>query len=282
MPDLFPDVITFVLCGFVVAGAHLIYATVGFGAGMFSIALLALLLPELAETVATLLLLTFMTEVWVLVHAWREAKVRLLLGLLPTAAVGMWLGTELLVAGNVAWLKRVLGVVIVAAGVWFLYEERRRRTSSKQEPKCGVNNLLHGVKPVSPAFFSAGRKRFLTPFLTGLPAGLASGTLAGLFGTGGPPVIIFLRAHGLDKGAFRATLLWFFLLMSFLRTTGYLRAGILTGSEVTAALWLLPAALAGTRLGMVLHRRMSQRGFQMAVSILLILLGGLLALGGGR
>ena len=111
MPGLFPDMTTFVLCALVVAGAQLIYATAGFGAGMFSIALLAMILPDLGPAVATLYVLTFLTEVWVLLHAWRQAKARLLLGLLPTTMLGMWLGTELLLLGNVAWLKRVLGVI---------------------------------------------------------------------------------------------------------------------------------------------------------------------------
>ncbi len=65
MPELFPSVTVFVLCGLVVACAQMIYATVGFGAGMFSIALLAMLLPDLAGAVAALLLLTLVTEVWV-------------------------------------------------------------------------------------------------------------------------------------------------------------------------------------------------------------------------
>ena len=107
----------------------MIYATVGFGAGMFSIALLAMLLPDLGATIATLFILTLVTEVWVLCHAWRQAKVRLLLGLLPTTAAGMWLGTELLAGEDASGLKRALGAVIVMAGAWFLYEERRRKAA---------------------------------------------------------------------------------------------------------------------------------------------------------
>ena len=275
MPDLFPNLTTFVLCGLVVAGAQLIYATVGFGAGMFSIALLALLLPDLAQAVATLLLLTFVTEAYVLIHAWRQARIRLLLGLLPMTAVGMWLGTELLVAGNVSRLKCALGVVIAAAGAWFLYTESRAKRQGSTSPgreECRQDRP-NATKEIPDSF---------ARLWTSLPAGLASGTLAGLFGTGGPPVIIFLKAHGLNKGAFRATLLWYFLLVSFLRAAGYMRAGILTTDELTAALWLLPPSLAGMLLGMALHRRVPERGFQTSVSVLLILLGGLLALGGGR
>ena len=39
MPELFPNLPTYVFCALVMAGAQLLYATVGFGAGMFSIAI---------------------------------------------------------------------------------------------------------------------------------------------------------------------------------------------------------------------------------------------------
>lgn len=267
MPELFPDVITYVLCGLIVAGASMIYATVGFGAGMFSIALLAMILPDLAPAVATLLILTFVTELWVLAHAWRQARFRLLLGLLPTMALGMWLGTELLIAGDVAWLKRALGVVVLGAGVWFLYDERGGRANREREDRPAAHPR-HG-----------GRSR--TAWLS-LPIGLASGVLAGLFGTGGPPVIVFLRGYRLDKGAFRATLLWYFFLMSFFRAGSYLSAGVLTSNEAVAAVWLLPPTLLGIALGMAAHQRLSERRFATAVSLLLVLLGALLMIGVGR
>ncbi len=269
MPDLFPNVAVLVLCALVVAGAQFIYATVGFGAGMFSIALLAMLLPDLAPAVATLLLLTLVTEVWVLARSGRHARMRLLLGLLPTTAVGMWLGTEMLAGGDVTGLKRALGVMVACAGAWFFFGERRNRTPAA---------------PADAAQPQAPHARSRLPFnvLACMAAGLAAGALAGLFGTGGPPVIICLKSHRLDKAAFRATLLWYFLLMSIFRGAAYLRAGLLTDSELTAALWLLPASLLGMVAGSAAHHRLSERHFAVAVSGLLIILGGLLLIGGGQ
>lgn len=267
MPDLFPNVVVYVICGLVMAGAQFLYATVGFGAGMFSVALLAMLLPDLAPVVATLLILTFVTELSVLSRAWRHVRFRLLLWILPTMAVGMWLGTELLVAGDVAWLKRALGVVVAAAGVWFLYDERRAGANSRRDPQPSVHANPGG----------RGRTRWISP-----PIGLASGVLAGLFGTGGPPVIIFLKGHRLDKGAFRATLLWYFMLMTVVRAGTYLHAGILTTSEAMAALWLLPPSVLGMLVGMIAHHRLSERHFAVFASVLLVLLGALLMIGVGR
>ncbi|MFH1418997.1 MAG: sulfite exporter TauE/SafE family protein [Planctomycetota bacterium] len=268
MPELFPNLTTFVLCGLIVAGAQLIYAMVGFGAGMFAIALLALVLPDLAPAVATLLILTFVTEVWVLAGHWRKAKLWLLVGLLPTMIIGMWLGTALLTGGDEAWLKRMLGLVVLAAGLWFLVGDRQRNDRPDTADAPDFDNSKQpwhrGTKWLS------------------IPAGLISGLLGGLFGTGGPPIIIFLRAYRLDKGAFRSTILWFFLLMSFVRAESYLHSGLLTWSEIVAAGWLLPPSLAGMLLGMAAHRRLSEKHFGIVVAVLLVFLGVLLMVGLGK
>ena len=268
MPELFPDMTTFVLCSLIVVGAQLIYAAAGFGAGMFSVAMLAIVLPDLAGAVVTLYVLTFLAEIWVLLHAWRQAKGRLLLGLLPTTVVGMWLGTELLLLGNVVWLKGVLGMIVAMAGAWFVFEEYRRR------------GRLSQPQPVSDEEANPPSHRTRKTYLN-LLVGLVAGTLAGLFGTGGPPVIVLLRGYGLSKGAFRATLLLYFLMASILRGGSYLHAGLLNMNGIAAAIWLLPASILGTILGMVVHRRLSENHFATAVSVLLMILGVVLLVGGG-
>ncbi len=269
MPELFPDLITYLLCALVIVGAQLIYATVGFGAGMFSVALLALILPDLRGVVATLLLVTLVTEIWVLMRAGRQGDFRLLVWLLPTMAIGMWLGTGVLVSEDVNTLKRILGLVIIAAGGWFLISERNHRRAApiEQENPPEIGKPPHGW------LHRAGWS---------IPAGFVSGVLGGMFGTGGPPVIVFLKSYRLSKGAFRATILWYFLSMSVIRAGAYLNAGVLGRQELWAALWLLPATLLGTALGMVVHDRVSDRQFGIVVSVLLVALGAMLALGRGQ
>lgn len=264
MPDLFPSMPIFIICCLIMAGGQLIYATVGFGAGMFSISLLALVLPDLAGAVATLLLITLVTEVSVLLRVWREARIRLLLGLLPTTALGMWLGTQILLAGDPAGLKRVLGCVVLLAGGWFLYQEIRYGT-----PPNGRRPAHTQQPPGKRAWWS-------------VPAGLLAGVLGGLFGTGGPPVIVFLRGYGLAKGAFRATILWYFLCMSAMRGASYTWEGVLTTRELMAAVWLLPASILGTLAGVVVHNWLSERLFGTLVAALLMALGLLLIVSGGR
>lgn len=267
MPELFPDFGSFLLSALVMACAQFIYATVGFGGGMFSVALLAFVLRDFSGTIAVLMLLTFVTEVWVVAHSWRHADRRLLVALLPTMAIGLWAGTQVLVAGNAAVLKHLLGWVIAAAGVWFLVSHR-----GDAGPGKPVATNDSGAAP--PA--TSGR------WWWAVPVGLVSGVLGGLFGTGGPPVIILFRSLRLTKAAFRATMLWYFLVMSLVRAPAYIDNGILTKDVVRAAGWLLPGSIVGMLAGGLAHRRIEERHFAQTVAVLLVVLGLLLALRGGR
>ncbi len=281
------------------AGAQLIYATVGFGAGMFSIALLALILPDLAPSVACLLFLTFITEIAVLSRHWRHARAKLLLGLVPTMAIGLYIGTHILANTNVANLKRTLGAVVAIAGIFFLYQHLRRRpisASSKtprrataleqctlpcQQSASAEHNEQNCSGTTEPDSNPTPPKSSRAAWIS-VPVGLLSGLLGGIFGTGGPPVIIYLAGFGLDKGAFRATLLWFFLIMSFIRGGTYLHAGLLNWQIIHASLWLLPPSIVGTLAGLALHHRLTERRFALLVCILLTLLGTLLLSGAGK
>jgi len=262
MPELFVNLPSFVACVLIMAGAQLIYATVGFGAGMFAVALMALVLPDLTGIVVVLLALTFLTEVWVLARSWRRAKTRLFGWLVPGMLAGLWLGTRILVTTDVSLLKRFLGLVVVGAGLYFILEKRARHDD--QNPTIEESRLPPGAVRIS------------------LPVGFASGVLGAIFGMGGPPVIIFLRACRLDKTAFRSTLLMYFLLMSLLRAGTYATAGLITAERVLAAALLLPGSVAGIIIGTTIHDRVSEHRFGQVVSLLLVMLGLLLIAGAGR
>ena len=262
MPDLFGNLLSFIACVLIMAGAQLIYTTVGFGAGMFAVALMALVLPDLTGIVVVLLILTFVAEVWVLARAWRQVRIRLLGWLVPGMAVGLWLGTRVLVTTDVSLLKRFLGLVVVAVGLYFILEHRTRQ--GDQNPTRNEERLLPRAPWIS------------------LPVGLLSGVLGAMFGTGGPPVIIFLRASRLDKAAFRSTILMYFLLMSLLRAGTYTTAGLVTVDRAVAAALLLPSSVAGIIIGTIIHDRISEHRFSQIVSVLLVVLGVLLVAGAGR
>jgi uncharacterized membrane protein YfcA len=262
MPDLFGNLPCFIICALIMAGAQVIYATVGFGAGMFAVTLMSLVLADLRGIVVVLLIPTLATEVWVLARNWNRARIRLLGWLVPGMAVGLWVGTRVLDTTDVGLLKRFLGLVVVGAGLYFLLEQRGRQLGQHV-----VTSQGHPTRRAS---------------WISLPVGLLSGGLGAMFGTGGPPVIIFLRASRLDKAAFRSTLLMYFLLMSLLRTGTYTTAGLVTVDRALAGALLLPSSFVGIIIGMIIHNHISERVFSQVVSVLLVILGALLVAGAGR
>ena len=60
------------------------------------------------------------------------------------------------------------------------------------------------------------------------PVGLSSGLLTGLFGTGGPPLVLYYQLSGADKAAFRGNLMAIFLLMTLVRVPSYAGMGLIT------------------------------------------------------
>jgi hypothetical protein len=99
-----------------------------------------------------------------------------------------------------------------------------------------------------------------------------------MFGTGGPPVIIWYRLAGADKAAFRGNLMAIWMLVSLTRLPSYGVAGLLTAPRLWSGLAVLPAVLLGGWLGHRIHLEIAERTFQRAVAVALAIIGALLLL----
>lgn len=258
IPPLFHgSLLIYLLCLLILIGGQVIYATVGFGAGMFAVTLLVILLDDLQGVVSTLLLLTWITEVLVLSREWRYAWRKLLFVIVPPLFVGVFFGTKLLASGSGEALKIVLGIVMALAGLHFLASDIRSRRAEEDS-----NNASSEPRRVHPWMVGAG-----------IPAALASGVLGACFGTGGPPIIVLFKSMKLDKRLFRATILSFFFATSVSRITTGIWLGTLGMDNVRAAIWLVPGSIIGTILGAKIYKRLSEQHFARTVSILITLLG---------
>jgi uncharacterized protein len=224
----------------VVAAATAIYVLLGFGSGLIALGTLALILPDLRDVVVLLLLVSLPPEVWVVASTRRAVQWRGALLVLAGIAVGVPLGTALLDRVDPGLLLVALGAFLVLAGLALLAD------------------------PVRAVTF---------PSWTAPPVGLVSGVLSGLFGTGGPPLILYYRLAGVDKGTFRANLMAVFLVVTLVRLPSYAVAGLLTVPRLLSALLLLPAVIVGVVVGHRVHLRLGEQGFRRLVSIALVLLG---------
>lgn len=231
----------------VLVAAEAIYVLLGFGAGLVAVGSLALLLPDVRDVVVLLLLVNLPAELFVVVSSWREIQWRGVSTLLVGIAVGIPLGAWLLGFGDPRLLLVVLGGVLLMVGVAFL--------------------------------FSRADRRWRWPKWVVAPVGLVSGLLTGLFGTGGPPLVLYYQLAGIDKGTFRGNLMAIFLFMTLVRVPSYAGLGLITPERLWSSLMVLPAVLVGAWLGNTLHLRIEEATFRRLVAGALVALGVLLLVG---
>jgi uncharacterized membrane protein YfcA len=224
----------------VIGFGYVVFGLTGFGASLFTVPVLSHLFP-LPLVLALAALLDLAGAISVGIHGRREAAMHELKLLVPFSLVGAVLGVSLLVSLPRAASLAALGVFIAGYG---LYQLASRRTPA----------------PISRAW---------APL-----AGVIGGATGTLFGTGGPPYLIYLARRVADKSALRATMgvmVWFSLvirLLVFAAAGVLVQAGLLHG-----LLWFLPAAALGLWLGNRLHVRTPGGGMLRLLYLLLVACG---------
>lgn len=217
--------------------AYFIRGIAGFGSGLIAVPLLALFLP-LTFVVPLILLLDFTAS---LVMGgldfkrvqWKEVGV-----LIPFSIIGVLAGTHLLV--NLPAMPMLLGL---AAFVLIF----------------AIRSLLNikGEKPVSRGW--------------AVPAALTGGTIGGLFGTGGPPYVIYLNHRIHDKSLLRATFSALFFMEGAVRIATFFGAGLLLEQQVWwNSLGALPLMLGALWLGGHVHTGLSHAQMTRLVGALLL------------
>jgi uncharacterized membrane protein YfcA len=232
-----------VMC--ILMSAYFIRGITGFGSGLISVPLLALSQP-LQFAIPLVLALDFTASV-VLGSTnnkkanWGEIKI-----LLPAGMIGACIGAY-------ALLTLPTTPVLLTLGAFTMF--------------FGFRNIF-GLQPVG----QLSR-------VWAIPAGLAGGGAGALFGTGGPPYIMYLTRRLLDKGEVRATFSWLFAIEGGFRLAIFLVAGLLLDSKLQIAyvLGLLPVA-AGLYIGNKVHLDITSEGMLKVVGALLVLSGLLLFL----
>jgi hypothetical protein len=221
----------------ILLAAYFIRGITGFGSGLLAVPMLALLLP-LQFVVPLVLLLDFTASLVIGgLHfkrvQWNEIGI-----LIPFSIVGVALGTSLLVN-----LPQAPMLIALAAFV-LIFAVR------------SVLNI-HGDKPASRAW--------------AIPASLTGGTVGGLFGTGGPPYVIYLTHRIRDKGDLRATLSALFFAEGLTRIASFLIVGLLMTTPVWVAyLIALPLVLGALYLGGRAHVGLDPTQMTRLVGVLLL------------
>jgi hypothetical protein len=220
----------------VFAGYALRGAT-GFGAGVVSIPMLALVLP-LNVVIPVITTLGIVASLGQSLQEFRHVDWRALRGLALPSALGIALGLWLFASLDQALLVRVFAVFIITYGLWSLAPHRP---------------VLH-LPPQALAGASGG----------------AGGLVATLFGgMAGPFYVIYLRALHLDKRRFRASISSVLLCLGLVRAGGYGSLGFYDRRALAVLALLTPVMVLGMLAGDRWHARLDQEMFERVVALLL-------------
>jgi uncharacterized membrane protein YfcA len=221
--------------------ATFIRSALGFGEALIAVPLLALTMPvQIAAPLAVLVSIT--VAVTVVIQDWHNIHVRSAGWLVLSTLFGIPVGLLLLKTVSESIVKSVLGVFIIAFGLYSL---------SGQKPE------LHNDR-LAPLF------------------GFAAGILGGAYGMNGPPLVVYGVLRRWQPAQFRATLQGYFLIASIVGMAGYAFTGLWTRAVSGYFLLSLPLALIAIFLGHLIHRRLSSSRFLVCVDVGLALIGALL------
>jgi len=227
--------------------AYAVYVLFGFGSGLIAVALMASFMPQISDVVVMLLLLGLPIEIAIVARSWHLVNWRSVAVLCVGVVCGVPIGTRILRYGEPTVVLTFLGCFLVVAGLGFL--------------------------------FIKAKSGFRWPAWSGPPVGLVAGVLAGLFGTGGPPLIFYYRLAGVEKAVFRGSLMGIFLVTALVRFPDYAVEGLITTPRLLGALALAPAAGLGAFIGNKVHFELSEERFKQIVSVGLCAIGILLLVG---
>ena len=231
--------IVFMIACVIVLTASVVSGLAGFGLAIISIPPL-LLLYEPPTVVAIMKVLTIGTTWIIVADAWRHISWRWLARLVPTALVGLFIGTWLLRVLDASVIRIIVGSVVVVLAMVLLFWQP------------------HGVR----------ERWWMTPAL-----GLVSGTGSTSVGLSGPPVVLFFTVMGVAKETLRATIATYFVALDVIGLPALVTRDLVTADDLWLAVALAPVAVIGRVVGIRLVRFVSPLAFRRATLGLLLVTG---------
>jgi uncharacterized membrane protein YfcA len=217
-------------------------SALGFGDALIAMPLLALMVGM--QTATPLVALASSTiAATILLGAWRRVELKVVWRLILSTLVGIPIGLFFLKVAPEGVVKAVLGVVLVAFGLYSL------------------------VRPNLPTL---GSEKLSYVF------GFVAGILGGAYNTNGPPVVVYGALRDWSPESFRATLQGYFFPTGLVILMSHGLAGLWTPRVLRLYIYALPVIVIAVLLGGRVNRMISSGQFNRIVYGFLILVGALL------
>jgi uncharacterized membrane protein YfcA len=248
--DLSSTISIAIECGIVFL-AFVVRGFSGFGAGLVMTPLLVFFL-DVRHAVVVSVLLQLIGGGYLTRGTFKAMNRKVLRGVMLPSCITSLVGLYALTSLNITVLLAVLGIVTI------IFATRMFISPLKQY----LGNLERWSFSVSPLI------------------GTISGLLHGLYGAGGPPIVLFLSNEISTKTSLRATLIIYFLTLDILLVGVYLliptvftARPLIDLTVLKLGVWLLVPTFLGATVGSWLQQRVSEIVFRRGVALILILTG---------
>ena len=235
MPALPLVVLAFVL----VAACAVVQGATGFGFNILAVPLLVLFIDP-KVVVPTIILQNVLLDCAVLAASWRFANFRRIWLLVLAGITGTPVGVILLRFVDPEPLRVVIGLAVMLSGAAMLLGVRRTLANE---------NFASAV------------------------AGFVGGSMNGLVGMAGPPVILLMANQAVEPREFRANIVTYFTVITFFAVASLWAGGQVTHDAVVLSLALVPGTALGVLAGIRLHSRVPIELFLRASLVLVIVAG---------
>lgn len=199
------------------ATGALVQATTGFGFGIVCMAVFPYILPSYSQSIAVCSLCAATMSSMVAVRCFKDVKFKIILPLFVGYSVASVWSIRYANSQSEGLMIKLLGAVLILVSIYFM-------------------------------FFS-GKIKVCPTFINGIIAGVIGGIGAGMFGIGGPPVVIYLMSAIEDKNEYRACSLMYFSIGSWYASGIRWLNGIITAQTVQWWMLAVAALCVGTWLG---------------------------------
>ena len=219
---------------------YTVFGLSGFGSTAITVPILAHFLP-VSYLVPLMALLDLASALIVGSKGREHVSKEELRRLVPFMFVGFVLGATVLVGVPDRWLRVALGIFAAAVGAYSIFNPTLHRTISK---------------------------------LWSVPAGVAGGAVATIFGAGGPIYATYLSGRLNDKDEIRSTVSTLISLSAFTRAIVYAISGLLLNASIALGLAVLsPFVWMGLAIGRRIHVGLTQQQMRRVVGGILVVTG---------
>ena len=218
-----------------------IQTIVGFGGTLVSLPILLIVL-EIPDAIAYISLFYFISSTVLISKEWVHIQKKIIIKLAFMSIIGVGVGILILIYAKPIFLKRSLGVFIIAYVLYSQYANKEIQVSSKLEYFLG--------------------------FLGGL--------FSGLFSTGGPLYVIVVKKATPNIKIFRATMFGVLGLITLIRIPMLLVGGVIKTSHLYTSLFILPFFFLALILGKKMYQKLNETRIKKIISIMLLCSGTLL------